>query len=182
MLKLQENAKIWKLSTCIWNLLSSRWWNSWFSFSSPVLLFLDLSITWPFSWIWCPIAIFSKPDSESFSIFFVSLICMKKKYHGIFPKCNLNEMVSKVVYINKTILYIFFVNQDSLNRLFCNWSFKSSLVRTVLKQIYFMLSRAFHLCVVTNTATKYLFLFQVILIISERFRLYINYKFISKYY
>lgn len=53
---------------------SSMFWKFWLSSLSPVLLLTFFSTTWPRSWMWCPMAIFSMPLSESLSARRVSLI------------------------------------------------------------------------------------------------------------
>lgn len=57
-------------------------WKSWLSSFSPVFLFSFLSMTWPLSWMWWPMDIFTCPLSESFRLFLVSF---NWKHHKWLP-------------------------------------------------------------------------------------------------
>lgn len=56
------------------HLHSSMFWKFWLSSLSPVFLLTFFSTTCPLSWMWCPMAIFSRPLSESLSARRISLI------------------------------------------------------------------------------------------------------------
>lgn len=90
------------------NVHSSMFWKSWLSSFSPVFLLYFFSTTCPLSLMWCPIFIFSRPLSESFTAWWVSLIWERSSEwnlhkHSIFACRSWKQWI--VLVWNKSVTY-----------------------------------------------------------------------------